>query len=768
MTQMSSSMIKPTVTPKGVNRLGAVFCDTVRRYRNPFILYWAAMIIFGPLAAIIDYVTEVGDARNHLVSWGGPELLVLCILITLGASVVIPMVVFSYLDNRRALDVFHALPVTRGKLFWGNMLATLFLLFAPFVVCVLPVAAAVDFSPLWLDPRDGMLYFGLLQTMLVVAAAALMMCGLMVLLMICCSTVVESFGYFCILMVGYTIVVRMGFNLIGQYTFGFSDFWLEEFLLRFTPLSFIFSTATTTGDVFWIPALQMTVLGVLLTLLGWRRYVRRKSEQAGGYIWAPVYYVAAVMGALAAGLYIRGVLGSGNDGIDVVAGAVTAVLVFIVLDTIRHRGFKQIVRSAVTSAAGVAGVAVLAVVINLTGTFGYEGWVPDAADVLAVKVQSGAPANLSSAFPLTDTESIQTVIDFHKSVVGNQEPLEAGSAETLVEYDPYGFTSAETIDQSYGSVYLTITYEMKNGSEKMREYVVPVVMTKPLYELSGSVRYYCAIADAVDAYAERIQTMEAPTIMNTRPASAEVYAGGVDESGELFYSFELNYPGMLQRAQGSSFSINLSQEDTVDFLDCLAADLRRRGDDSERPAEEQPVGGVDLGSMGMGNYGNNLYLYESDVNTIGFLTEQGYYTEADGLVYYGSCTISQTPLAVIPAELAEQVGGSAFHFSGEYLMSNGGYSLDDTRDGTAEGTEDRQVMINLYLNGTTSDESDGVSAMIVRGAVKYLSEDEVKELASLVYAEGYSDEPMDLLFVDGETWFIPEENVERVSEIIYG
>ena len=768
MTQMSSSMIKPTVTPKGVNRLGAVFCDTVRRYRNPFILYWAAMIIFGPLAAIIDYVTEVGDARNHLVSWGGPELLVLCILITLGASVVIPMVVFSYLDNRRALDVFHALPVTRGKLFWGNMLATLFLLFAPFVVCVLPVAAAVDFSPLWLDPRDGMLYFGLLQTMLVVAAAALMMCGLMVLLMICCSTVVESFGYFCILMVGYTIVVRMGFNLIGQYTFGFSDFWLEEFLLRFTPLSFIFSTATTTGDVFWIPALQMTVLGVLLTLLGWRRYVRRKSEQAGGYIWAPVYYVAAVMGALAAGLYIRGVLGSGNDGIDVVAGAVTAVLVFIVLDTIRHRGFKQIVRSAVTSAAGVAGVAVLAVVINLTGTFGYEGWVPDAADVLAVKVQSGAPANLSSAFPLTDTESIQTVIDFHKSVVGNQEPLEAGSAETLVEYDPYGFTSAETIDQSYGSVYLTITYEMKNGSEKMREYVVPVVMTKPLYELSGSVRYYCAIADAVDAYAERIQTMEAPTIMNTRPASAEVYAGGVDESGELFYSFELNYPGMLQRAQGSSFSINLSQEDTADFLDCLAADLRRRGDDSERPAEEQPVGGVDLGSMGMGNYGNNLYLYESDVNTIGFLTEQGYYTEADGLVYYGSCTISQTPLAVIPAELAEQVGGSAFHFSGEYLMSNGGYSLDDTRDGTAEGTEDRQVMINLYLNGTTSDESDGVSAMIVRGAVKYLSEDEVKELASLVYAEGYSDEPMDLLFVDGETWFIPEENVERVSEINYG
>ena len=768
MTQMSSSMIKPSVRPAGVNRLGAVFCDTVRRYRTPFILYWAAMIIFGPLAAIIDYVTEVGDARNHLVSWGGSDLFGLCMLITLGASVVIPMVVFSYLDNRRALDVFHALPVTRGKLFWGNMLATLFLLFAPFVVCVLPVAAAVDFSPLWLDPADPAVDFSMLRVSGFIVGAALMMCGLMVLLMICCSTVVESFGYFCILMVGYVMVVYMGFNLVGQYTFGFSSFWVEYFLLRFSPVAILTSTSGIASPNFWIPSLQMGLLGAALMLVGWRRYLRRKSEQAGGYIWTPVYYVSAVMGSLAAGLYVHGVVGSGNNGMDVVAGAVTAVLVFIVLDTIRHRGFKQIVRSAVTSAAGVAGIAVLAVVINLTGTFGYEGWVPDAADVLAVKVQSGAPANLSSAFPLTDTESIQTVIDFHKSVVGNQQPLETGSPETLVEYDPYGFTSAETIDQSYGSVYLTITYEMKNGSEKVREYVVPVVMTKPLYELSGSVRYYCAIADAVDAYAERIQTMEAPTIMDTRPASAEVYAGGVDESGELFYSFELNYPGMLQRAQGSSFSINLSQEDTADFLDCLAADLRRRGDDSERPAEEQPVGGVDLGPMGMGNYGNILYLYESDVNTIGFLTEQGYYTEDEGLVYYGSCAISGTPLAVIPAELAEEVGGSAFHFSGEYLMSNGGYSWDDTGDGTAEETEDSQVMINLYPNGTMTDDGSMASAILVRGAVKYLSEDEVKELASLVYAEGYSDEPMDLLFIDGETWFIPEENVERVSEIIYG
>ena len=102
-------------------------------------------------------------------------MLIFCYLIFLGASVVIPMVVFSYIDNRRALDVFHALPVTRGKLFWGNMLAGLFLLFSPFVVCTLPVAAAVDLSPFWLDPADAARLFqpSLLKVTLVLVAAAL-------------------------------------------------------------------------------------------------------------------------------------------------------------------------------------------------------------------------------------------------------------------------------------------------------------------------------------------------------------------------------------------------------------------------------------------------------------------------------------------------------------------------------------------------------------------------------------------------------------------
>ena len=123
-------------------------------------------------------------------------------------------------------------------------------------------------------------------------------------------------------------------------------------------------------------------------------------------------------------------------------------------------------------------------------------------------------------------------------------------------------------------------------------------------------------------------------------------------------------------------------------------------------------------------------------------------------------------------ELAEQVGGSAFHFSGGHLENN--YDWSGTTDLTAETLEEAsRVEIQLYPSDpfSLSDSGpldDGAALIPVEGTERSLEEDEVKELASLVYAEGYSDEPMDLLFIDGETWFIPEENVERVSEIIYG
>lgn len=783
MTQTSSSMTKVTLTPKGINRVGSIFSDTVSRCKSPFILYIIAMVIFGPLAAIIDYVSMMSNERNP-TSWDGSQMLILCVLIFLGASVVIPMVVFSYLDNRRALDVFHALPVTRGKMYGGNLGAALFLLYAPFVVCVLPVATAIDCSPFWLQPdpvKRGTVPFDFLQTMAVVAATGLLLFALMTLLMICCSTIVESFGYFCILLLGYTSVVYMGFHLVGNYTFGYTSFWPEQFLMRFTPISFLLSGMNIGRGTMelWYYVAQVSLLGIALLVIAWRRLTARKSEQAGGYIWAPVYYTAAIFASITAGFYIKEVFGSGNTGVDVVGAGVTAVLVYIVLDSIRHRGFRQITRSVVTSVAGVAGFAVVALVIGFTGTFGYESWVPKTEDVLAVKVDSrGLSADvdfLSSAFPLYDSGSIQTVIDFHHSIVDNQQPLEDDSPQPLVEYDPYGFANGDEIDRRYGYVSVDLTYEMKNGREVTRSYTVPAVMTKPLYELSGTKAYSCAIADQFDAYAESLQQSalgDEPTLVaSTAPASSEYDWHLQQDNGVWYYSFELNEPGLLYMTSNSSVGVSLTRDEAVDFFNGLAADLRRRPDASERELSDQPVMALNLSSMGFSNTMRWLYIYDSDTDTLQFLEQRGYYSEADGLATVGNTDLYDTFMAVIPAETSERVHNLSFYFSGTYF-ENGGFEESTTSEVTADGREGILQLYDDSWDEESGDEDYGLIAeehvIKIDGMFRNLSDTEIEELASLIYIVGYSDEPMDLLFIGGDSYFIPEENVERVNEIVYG
>ena len=45
---------------------------------------------------------------------------------------------------------------------------------------------------------------------------------------------------------------------------------------------------------------------------------------------------------------------------------------------------------------------------------------------------------------------------------------------------------------------------------------------------------------------------------------------------------------------------------------------------------------------------------------------------------------------------------------------------------------------------------------------------EIEELLGEVMLIGYSDEPMPVLWLDGRTYLIPEENMETVRELIFG
>lgn len=782
MMQTSSSGIKkaPGKTPKPtkLNSAFSVFVSTVSRCRNPLILYFVAMFIFGPVSLLMSSNT---DYAGRLVL--DAPLLVLGYLVPAGGSIVIPMVVFSYLDNKRALDVFHALPVTRVKMFTGNFLAGLVMLYAPYLVMTVPVAIAIGFNRYL---NNGTYEQYLLACFW--AAAVYFFCYvLMTLLVVSCSTLLESVGYFAIILLGYLGLDVLTFELIGGATYGYTKFPIEDFFLRFSPVSFI-AFAPSTDSWRTKCAVQLLITGLLLLYFCYRRIRARKSEQiGGGYVWPPLYYIAAIGGSIAAGLVAASVI----TGVRwILLSIIIGVLFYAILDTIRNRGFKNIVRTGIVSGCTVAGVGVIALLIHMTGTFGYEEWLPKEDEIVSVSISTNRDPetySLAKDFVLSDPESIHRTLSGHQSILANQKVVKAGTyanSEPLVEYTPYIFDEGDSA-YAYGSQYVRITYQLKNGRTVERRYSgVPTTLMKQFTDIAGSQAYSCAIAEKLEGITDYLNSLTSEQ-MNT----LEQHYGS---------NYELVWID-LAGIQNKNESLNLTGGMQKQLLGALAEDFRRRPEGWKTNPDTQPIGSIylsvpiveDVQGILDGQdstlewYGYTFMLYESDINTLSALKDWGYYdAQAKELLlgrpdtyYENDISIEAT---VIPVEyydiLKEDGTANIFHFASSHY---GFYtkSVNSSQQDTPVPAAKETVHLSPVPTATVSEERNyriyigspekggvDVTDQIVH---RVFSLDEIEQLRKLTLQVAISDEPMDVLYLDGNTYLIPEENLEQVKEIVF-
>lgn len=751
--------------PAKINSAWAVFKDTVIRCRNPFILYLVAMIIFGPVGFLLEY----GDffrrfGMDLYYSVSVPSLSVLGLLTTLGASIVIPMVLFSYFDNRRALDTFHQLPVTRGKMFLGNITAGLFLLFVPFLVTILPVMAAVDIMQACLytvNRGNAMTWENVwslfngrtLQLTVTIVVTALMFYMLMSFLMFCCSTVLESAGYFGIIILGYAGLVTLGMNLIGNATFGYTrdGFWLTDILYRFSPIYYFISSGRSLN--IWPYVLQITLLAVVFGLLAWRRAVSRKSEQAGGYIWSPVYYISAIGGSLVVGLVTYSMFRSYGMIFSLFVSIALGMLTYVILDTIRNRGFKNIFRSLMTGVVSVAGVGVFSLLVMVTGTFGYEEWLPNEDKIASVSISDN---NFLDGFPLSDTESIHQAVSFHQAVLANQSTLESGNDQPLVEYVPFSFDENEKAS-AYNETYVTLVYTMKSGRVVAREYNnVPVALTRYLYEIAGSEAYAEAIADQLEAFSQNLP-MSGYQIM---------------DDNDIRYEIQLS--SLVDEFISTSQSISVNEQTMKEFMAALSEDFRRRPEGWKVNPQEQPVGKVSFYVDNSSYSTYELYIYQSDLNTLDQLEQMGYYDPDTGKI---SNSVPQNEIfnmeaaVVMPEDYtaaADNGDAGVFHFSDQAIgvVSRSYDDKDDVWD-----VRDELYAASGEANPHRTAEEQGMLTLNSGEEVPICQRDftiaEIEELLSQVKVVGYSEEPLSILWINNHSYLIPEENVEAVRELIF-
>lgn len=445
--------------------------NTVRRYRAAMLFYGILCFLFLPVQYALSMYHYHSTGALYTQPWYerllsnlyGPAQcynmvsIIFFTVIMLVMPMILSVAMYGYMHNRRSVDVYHSLPLTRQDLFLGTAAAALFILWVPQVISFALTAALSAFVPTASTSAVlTELLFWMASTLAIFAMTSFV------------STQVGTqadHAIFALVFNGSLSGVSLVLYVIAsEYLYGFA--MSEQFfdrVYRLCPFSLMVgrmfldrSSSYLAGNNF--SAAVWFVVSIVLLVVAAALYARRKSEQAEvlGNMGPLQVYIRAV-GTLIAGVCFGAlfyvVFRPSRDAGMLVCIALGSLLSYYIGDIILTHSVRS------PRAILPMGLATVAVVCVLCGGaiydyFGYETRVPAAEDVVSVDIsnvelrytsQMSYKTGNYGTITLTDPESIATVIAAH-------------SAQTTAK------------DNSPESGWLHLTYTLKNGKKLSRSY----------------------------------------------------------------------------------------------------------------------------------------------------------------------------------------------------------------------------------------------------------------------------------------------------------
>lgn len=372
---------------------------------------------------------------------------------------------FGYMQKKRSIDLYHALPLGRVPMLTGRWCAGLTALFVPVVLdfvslSIIGSAYGVSVTAGSREPLIQMLW------VLLMGAAAFTFCMFM---MVCTGTTLDAVLSALGVNGGYPLLVLCVFTIAGMLLPGYGvDIGSNTAALTaFAPFAAAFTAVLQEHSVWFL--LWWILLTAVLFIASVLLYERRRSETAEDNFAFPIpkiliRFILTAVGGLGFGLILTetGTQGSGFF-IGVLAGSLATHLI---VEAIYSRGFKHMKRSFAWY--GVFAVAFVAFYgVLCTGLFGYDTRVPDASQVESVAIDADSYwtgngsqmvmdenyrtlANLAPS--LKEEQNIRTVIDAQRQIT------EAYRANFPYRLKPNQYSG------------LTLSYRMKDGSVMKRTY----------------------------------------------------------------------------------------------------------------------------------------------------------------------------------------------------------------------------------------------------------------------------------------------------------
>lgn len=481
----------------------SLYAAEIRRHLGQMIIYFIIGFIFFPLqymlaASKLQYSLRQGGPTaayqgtytRFLRGNGGiytDASSILLPVMLIAVSILFSVQMFSYLHQKKATDLYHALPVRRGKLLLAHWAAGATLVSVPLVINYLIVIIAgvlYGFENFSLAASAADLIFHLCCALAIIAVCALVS--------VLTGTTFDNLAYACGALFGIPAILYLVL-LCGQaflLGFTFPD-WADLIPLLSPAILPIYMQFSGASSVWADPALWRTIFaagvlwaaaGAALLFLAAKLYAKRKSELAGKTGYTNALTVSLKLaGAFAGGIAMMFLISTSQILRHVFPRTLAAIFggafVYCVLESITARGFKTLKKSLPFIGIGMA-LPALAVLITGTGGLGYETRIPAAEHVQSVEITSGD----RYGFRRYDLDAIRKITAEEDGAA----LLRRGDLRTLESYTLSQPESLGQINSLHRGIvrsspkkgtetrgyyqFVSITYHMKNGMKVRRRY----------------------------------------------------------------------------------------------------------------------------------------------------------------------------------------------------------------------------------------------------------------------------------------------------------
>ena len=350
-------------------------------------------------------------------------------LLTLIFSIIYTVQIFSYMHNKRKVDFYGSLPISRARLFLAKCGAAYLFSIVPMLVFMGIIAIMSICTGTLMMPEVTQMYVNfIVGTLACISAYGF--------LSACCGTTFNTVVMFIAVCACYPlsmIFVRGYIDAFftGAYTGDISKSFLMNAL---NPISAYFGN----NLIYWV------IFSIACIAFGTLLIMKRRSERAQTSFayYIPCHIIKVIVSFLA-GMFLGTMFGSLNVLGNGVAGFVFGFILasapaFLITHMLFYKGMKKLVRT-LPIYGGLAILVIVGVALINLDIFGYNGYVPKTEDVKSAGIilteyyysenNNFSSVMSKSAGDFTEKSDIENIIKVHNKVLdGRNDKIKIESA----------------------------------------------------------------------------------------------------------------------------------------------------------------------------------------------------------------------------------------------------------------------------------------------------------------------------------------------------